>query len=109
MGWSIGIELNGIPLGNSSWNYTHNCNDMMRFSGFDWIYNLGGQKVIDTIPKFQEMLKNLKSDPEKYRAMNPVNGWGDYDSLVDMWENEILPEAIEISSKIPECTWWESS
>ena len=109
MSWDIGIALNEICFENASWNYTHNCNDMMRDAGYNWVYSLGGQKVIDTIPKFQEMLQNLKHDPEKFRAMNPSNGWGSYDSLVNLWETDILPRAIEISEKIPDVTWWECS
>jgi len=109
MAWDIGIHLNGIRFENASWNYTHNCNKMMKIAGYDWIYNLDGQKVADTIPKFQEMLKNLKSDPEKFRAMNPSNGWGSYDSLVNMWEYQILPRAIVIIEEVPDATWWEWS
>ena len=109
MSWDIGIELNKFAFEHSSWNYTHNCNKMMAEAGFNWVYNLDGVLVKDTIPKFQEMLKNLKADPEKFRAMNPQNFWGDYDSLVKLWETEILPRAIEISNAIPEVTWYESS
>lgn len=109
MSWSIGFKLNGIKLENCEWNYTHNCNNMMRDAGYNWIYDLHEKKVIDTIDNFEHMLANLKADPEKFRVMNPPNGWGDYDSLVEIWENEILPEAKRISTKIPEVTWWESS
>ena len=108
MSWDIGFELNNYRFEDKSWNYTHNCNDMMRAAGYDWIYNLDGLKVKDTIQQFEHMLENLKSDPERYIAMNPANGWGDYASLVAIWE-EIIPEAQKIVEAIPEVTWWEWS
>ena len=108
MSWDIGIELNGVKFENADWNYTHNCNDMMRDAGYDWIYGLHGQLLSDTLPKFQAMLENLESNPEKYRAMNPENGWGDYDRLCALWR-EILPRAKEIAEAVPNATWWECS
>ena len=109
MSWDIGIELNGFKFEDASWNYTHNTNDMMRAAGYDWIYNLNGLKVVDTLPSFEHMLENLKADPERYTPMNPANGWGDYNSLVAVWEFEILPRAREIVKSVPEATWWEWS
>jgi predicted alpha/beta superfamily hydrolase len=109
MSWDIGIHLNGIRFTEAEWNYTHNTNAMMREAGYDWIYQLDGEKVIDTLPKFKAMLANLKAHPEYYRALNPANGWGNYDRLVHKWENEILPRAEEIAAKVPEAQWWEWS
>ncbi len=108
MSWDIGIELNGVKFDNANWNYTHNCNDMMREAGYDWIYHLDGKRVADTLPKFQAMLDELKAHPEKYQAMNPENGWGNYDCLCDLWR-KILPRAQEIVEKVPNATWWEWS
>ena len=82
---------------------------MMRDAGYDWIYHLHGELVADTLPKFQAMVDNLEANPEKYRAMNPENGWGDYDRLCAKWREEILPRAKEIAESVPNATWWESS
>lgn len=108
MSWVIGIEVNGIHFANADWNYTHNCNGMMREAGYDWIYHLHGQRVADTFPHFQAMLNELESHPQKYRAMNPENGWGDYDRLCALWR-KILLRAKEIVESVPEATWWECS
>jgi hypothetical protein len=81
---------------------------MMRDAGYDWVYHLNGQLVSETLPKFEAMLANLEADPEKYRAMNPSNGWGSYDSLCKKWR-EILPRAKEIVESVPNATWWEWS
>lgn len=108
MSWDIGIHLNGIRFENADWNYTHNCNKMMRDAGYDWIYSLQDQKVIDTLPQFNAMLANLKAHPKKYRAMNPENGWGDYDRLVELLD-KILIRAQEIVESVPDAQWWECS
>jgi hypothetical protein len=81
---------------------------MMREAGYDWIYSLQDQKVSETLPKFAAMLVNLKTDPERYRAMNPANRWGDYDRLVALWE-DILVRAQEIVDAVPHAQWWEWS
>lgn len=39
MSWDIGIEVNGEHFENADWNYTHNCNEMMRDAGYDWVYH----------------------------------------------------------------------
>lgn len=108
MSWDIGIEVNGVHFENADWNYTHNCNEMMRQAGYDWVYHLSGQRVCETLPRFQAMLDELESHPQKYRAMNPENGWGSYDSLCKKWR-EILPRAKEIVESVPNATWWEWS
>lgn len=109
MSWDIGISVNGYQLEGCSYNYTHNCNQMMREANFNWVYDLDGKLVADTVDNFKMMLSNLKADPERFRAMNPVNGWGSYDSLVELWEKKILPTVIDVAEKIPNATWWESS
>lgn len=109
MSWNISININGISLENADWNYTHNCNQMMRDAGYDWVYHLDGQRLDETLPKFEAMLKNLKAEPKKYRAMNPDNSWGDYDSLVKLWEEEIIPRAKEILTKVTDAQWSEWS
>ena len=108
MSWDIGIHLNGIHFENAEWNYTHNTNEMMRKAGYDWVYSLSDQKVIDTLPKFRSMVENLKASPKKYRSMNPENGWGDYDRLVALLD-KLLIRANEIVESVPEAQWWECS
>ena len=35
----------------------------------------------DAISFLESGLNELKSNPAKYRAMNPINGWGSYENL----------------------------
>lgn len=37
-----------------------------------------GAQYLDTI------VNGLRADPDRFRAMNPANGWGNYDDLVDV-------------------------
>jgi hypothetical protein len=70
-----------------SGNITHNLGAMADAAGLyiclwrpDEIgITLAGQ----LIRPLQDGLARLQSDPETYRALNPVNGWGSYEGFVD--------------------------
>jgi hypothetical protein len=86
MSWDIWLvtEVDGhdISVGDS-FNYTHNCNPMIREAGLtEWPYEVDGWRAGELAERLDEAIRNLEADPKKYRAMNPENGWGDYDSLV---------------------------
>lgn len=108
MGWDIYIHCNGIKFDEASWSYTHNTNAMMSRAGYDWVYSLDQANVLETLPHFRAMLKNLKSEPEIYRAINPPNGWGNYDELVEMIE-ALIARATEIAERVPNAQWREWS
>ena len=85
-----------------SWNYTHNTNDMIAAAyeavsgeqteqcdgplgpaiGAAWWKRLDGASGEDGATYLSEIIKGLEADPDRYRAMNPENGWGDYDRLL---------------------------
>ena len=96
---------------DGEWGYTHNCNGMantaLRESGYDvpwdetscqrfrdgrWFTEPYGHqswwKVLNGMdgPRGAELLgriiRGLEADPERFIAMNPPNGWGDYDSFL---------------------------
>lgn len=50
------------------------------------------QKII-----LKAMVDILKANPEKYRAMNPTNGWGDYEGAVDFLQKNY--EALLLSDE----------
>lgn len=84
------------------WNYTHNTNRMIaaalefqgdepveqcggplgRVIGPSWWDRLDGLSGPEGAAYLHRIITGLKSDPERFRAMNPPNGWGDYDSLL---------------------------
>lgn len=67
-------------------NLTYNLNPILRRCGWKWDREwLDGKKAADIVEAVEATLIRLKKDPEELRAMNPPNGWGNYDSLVEYW------------------------
>ena len=84
------------------WNYTHNCNRMANLA-LDASYEqmTVGREVLMPPPEHRSWWKQLdglsgaagaellgrivtamEAEPERYRALNPDNGWGDFDSFL---------------------------
>jgi hypothetical protein len=47
----------------------------------------GYVKAKDLVDSLQEGLKLLKSNPEIYKELNPENGWGTYEQLVNFTQD----------------------
>ena len=71
-------------------NITHNLNKMAGEAGiYKHLWSpgeLGITKAGELIDPLREGLALLKSDPERFKAFNPTNGWGNYDGLVNFVE-----------------------
>jgi len=68
-------------------NITHNLGRMASEAG---IYKhlwrpeeIGITKAAQLIGPLSAGLELLRSSPERFKVLNPANGWGDYDGLVD--------------------------
>lgn len=87
MSWDIWLttEVDGRTVtieDAGDFNYTHNCNRMIRHAGFEeWPYQLDGMPAGDFCKRLDAVLVAFREDPDRYREMNPENGWGDFDSL----------------------------
>ena len=109
---------------NREWNYTHNCNGMIEavladaeidqtrkpfWSGNNgmgrgaWWDLLDGKTGSEGKAFLDRIIEELEADPERFRGMNPSNGWGDYDSLLSVLR--------EMSEAVPngEPTTWRVS
>ena len=104
-------EYPAYPSISGDWNYTHNCNGMIeavidqmvllpagvdstrkpfwtamgnknmgRGSWWDLLDGLDGPAGAEFL---SVIIKGLEAEPERFRAMNPGNGWGDYDTLLE--------------------------
>lgn len=64
-----------------------------------WWSVLDGMDGPDGAKWLGSILAELRADPMHFRAMNPDNGWGDFDSLVAIID--------EMRRAVPEwpCTW----
>lgn len=95
-----------------SWNYTHNTNRMVnaaaKAAGYDlegesWWRWLNGQTLASAQPFFVVVVDELEANPDTYRAMNPENGWGGYDTLCG-----VLREMRDVQVPPPPSTVWET-
>jgi hypothetical protein len=64
------------------WNYTSNCAGMWRKAGAD-LAAFHGKPASECTPSLKSAIEAMENDPETFRAMNPANGWGSYDSLLE--------------------------
>src|ERR1051326_392138 len=101
MSYSLWVEMDAggsEPMTAGSWNYTSNCALMWREAGAD-LAEFDGRKAKDCLTFVIDAVAELKANPKKYRAMDPPNGWGSYDSL--------LPAIVELGElfvQYPEAT-----
>lgn len=97
-------------LDGHSWNYTHNTSrmiyDVLREASYSLPEELSWWGALNGMDReagtvFLDMIvKGLEARPEKYQAMNPENGWGDYNGLL-----KVLREMRDVSAA-PMPRWW---
>ena len=63
-------------------NITYNLGRMWRAAGFDDAACDEGEAG-EIVHMIELAIANLRADPERFRAMNPANGWGTYEGLID--------------------------
>jgi hypothetical protein len=88
----------------SSWNYTHNTNGMIaaayeavtgeqtercggplgKVIGAAWWDRLDGMTGAQGAEYLGQIIEGLEADPARFREMNPENGWGSYDTLLEV-------------------------
>lgn len=93
MSWDLYVTCSHCGRGGGGFNYTHNTNPMMSAAGCD-PGAFDGLRAFEAMPKLRALLAELEAHPDKYRAMDPENGWGSYDSL--------LPVLREIETAVAE-------
>lgn len=75
-------------------NITHNLGEMAREAGiYQHLWRpeeLGITKARELVAPLRNGLRELQSDPTKFKAFNPPNGWGDYDGLVAFVRDYLL-------------------
>ena len=69
----------------AEWNYTHNVSKMWREAGcYEALYQSHGKLAKHIVDDVELAVKEMAANPDKYRAMNPQNGWGNYDGALEM-------------------------
>jgi hypothetical protein len=62
-------------------NMTSNVAGMWRLAGAD-LRAMFGQPAAEVQVTLATAVRNMLAEPEKYRALEPENGWGDYEGCV---------------------------
>ena len=82
-------------------NITHNLSPMADMAAiYDYLWNPDEVRVSrarQLIEPLTRGLAALVNDPEKFKALNPKNGWGDYDGLV-----KFVADYLEACKKYPD-------
>jgi hypothetical protein len=63
-------------------NQTSNVAPMWRHAGAD-LAGFHGRIAADALPALRAAIATMEDNPATYKAMNPPNGWGDYDSCLE--------------------------
>lgn len=79
-------------------NYTSNCAPMWRAAGAD-LQAFDRAPCTEAAGPLAAAAKRMEDAPHTYRAMNPPNGWGDYESCLNF-----LREIAELCGKHPKAT-----
>ncbi len=119
MSWHATLiaSVDGIEVELVDYNYTHNCNVMASTvleelgtavehhwligrMGGSWFKILDGLSGKDGGELLQKIISGLEKKPRRFRAMNPKNGWGNYDTFLAR-----LKEMLDSSLKYPSAKW----
>lgn len=78
---SYDVTLENYTPGPDWHNYTSNCALMWRAAGVD-LAEFEGRPARECEYSLAVAIGRMEADPDTYRAMNPANGWGDYDGCL---------------------------
>ena len=85
MSYSISLDIDtGGPepaVVGRDWNYTTNCAPMWREAGAD-LAEYDGKLAGACVPSLSNAIDVMRLESARFKAMNPENGWGSYDSLL---------------------------
>lgn len=76
---SYDVDLAGTCVWH---NMTSNVAPMWRHAGID-ISEWQDKRAHEVIDALKQAIDSMQSDPETYRAMNPSNGWGSYETCLE--------------------------
>ena len=102
MSYDISLEINTgfedrevVDVGNITYNIT----PMFVKSMGKNLSDFNDKKCREMIPILRIGVIELANNPEKYRKLNPVNGWGNYDGALNY-----LRKLLVSCEENPNCT-----
>lgn len=103
---SLDISLSAVVRTDVfSDNITGNVEPMWREAGcHDALYKSKGKAAYEVLDELKAGLSLMESEPERFKALNPSNGWGDYDGALEWLRRlicvfELYPDGKIWSSK----------
>lgn len=103
---SLDAEMRGmVPMrspasvDDTTFHLTYNLSPMLRAAGMPAWKSFIGMRAGEAGPTWQTVADTLRADPERFKAMNPPNGWGDYDGAV-----EVISALAAACAKHPDAT-----
>lgn len=69
-------------IDDTTFNVTYNLSPMLWAAGMPEWATFIGMKAAEAGPIWRAVADELRRDPDKYKAMNPPNGWGTYEGAV---------------------------
>lgn len=80
-------------------NITYNLSTMWHLAGVPFDRGIEGMPAKELEPALRRSLEMLRAEPDEYRRLNPANGWGSYEGLVEAVESMLYavgayPDAI---------------
>lgn len=87
-------------------NITHNIVPMAKEAGLYYVLWRADElyeTAADMVDPLVVGIAKLRADPDRFRKMNPENGWGDYDGLLRVAE-KVLDGCREYPDAKPRCS-----
>lgn len=88
MSWDAQIEVrhpDGYITIVELFNCTYNLRPMWEKAGiYQTFTDIQDAKTVDLGPKLLAGLTDAIQHPQEYRALNPPNGWGNYEGFVEL-------------------------
>ncbi len=105
MSWDATLTRSDTGEDVADWNFTHNCNVMANLvlypdtdtsrttfqevftpqdpSWWKCLHGMDGRQGAEFLGR---IVTGMRADPDRYRKLNPDNGWGDYDAFLAVLE-----------------------
>lgn len=79
----MSYDITTEPDTGLDWNYTYNIQAMTAKAGLRSLMELDGCSTRQAAHILSSVIHNMEATPDEYRALNPKNGWGDYDGFLE--------------------------
>ena len=97
------VEVDGEMMSASEGrNYTSNVSQMWREAGCD-IAGFHGRPVWEFAESLAGAIATMQADPDRFRAMNAKNGWGDMDGCIAFFLRPLLKDARIVNQTARVC------